>query len=136
KAVMAKTETRSQAELVRLTLSTMEMARLSVPRQAPPATEASRGFRTLASRPFRTIRLPDGRRSDHLVLGDASGRPCLFLPQQYGLVRWPATAEAEAARRGIRVVVPVRAGYGASTPLPPDAPYLRQLCDDLARLLD
>lgn len=134
KSVMAKTETRSQAELVRLTLSTMEMARVDESKAAPP--DASRGFGSLAPRPFRSIRLPDGRRSDHLVLGDPQGRPCLFLPQDYGLVRWPATAEAEAARRGIKVVVPVRAGYGASTPLPKDAPYLQQLCDDLARLLD
>lgn len=135
KSIMAKTETRSQSELVRLTLSTMEMAHFwDEATSALP--ETSQGFGTLEPRTFRTMTLPDGRRMDYLILGDPDGRPCLFLPLDYGLIRWPATAEAEAARRGIRVIVPVRAGYGASTSLPGNAPYLLQLVEDHVRLLD
>lgn len=135
KAIMGKTETRSQTELVRLTLSTMEMTQFS-----DDATrhldDTSRGFGTLPERPFLTMTLPDGRRLDHLVLGDPAGAPLLFLPLDYGLVRWPASAEAEAARRGIRIIVPVRPGYGHSTPLPRGVPYAAQLAEDLARLMD
>ena len=134
KSIMAKTETRSQSELVRLTLSTMEMARLPEPETSE--ADLSAGFGTLEPRPFRTLTLPDGRRLDYLILGDPGGAPLLFLPLDYGLVRWPAGAEAEAARRGIRIVVPVRPGYGASTPLPRKTPYIPQLCEDLGRLLD
>ena len=135
KAIMAKTETRSQSELVRLTLSTMELVRFSADAAAElPA--ASHGFGGLAPRPFRTLRLRDGRRMDYLILGDPEGRPVLFFPLDYGLVRWPASAEAEAARRGLRVIVPVRAGYGASTPLTRGVPYVQQLADDMAALLD
>lgn len=86
KAIMAKTETRSQTELVRLTLSTMEMAQFS-----DDATrhldDTSRGFGSLPERPFLTMTLPDGRRLDYLVLGDPAGAPALFLPLDYGLVR-------------------------------------------------
>jgi pimeloyl-ACP methyl ester carboxylesterase/DNA-binding CsgD family transcriptional regulator len=135
KAVMSKTETRSQSELVRLTLSTMELVRYSA-----DATEglpaASRGFESLAPRPFHTMRLKDGRRMDYLILGDPDGKPILFFPLDYGLVRWPASAEAEAARRGIRVIVPVRAGYGASSPIRRGIPYVPQLAEDMAALLD
>jgi len=135
KSIMAKTETRSQTELVRLTLSTMEMAHFwDAAASALPDT--SQGFGTLEPRTFRTMTLPDGRRMDYLILGDPDGRPCLFLPLDYGLVRWPATAESEAVRRGIRIIVPVRAGYGASTPLPRNAPYILQLVEDHVRLLD
>ena len=135
KAIMSKTETRSQSELVRLTLSTMEMAHFwDDTSNALPAT--SEGFATLAPRPFHTLILPDGRRMDYLILGDPDGRPVLFLPLDYGLVRWPATAEAEAERRRIKVIVPVRAGYGMATPLPRNAPYIVQLLEDHACLLD
>lgn len=135
KSVMAKTETRSQTELVRLTLSTMEIAQFSA-QASDRANEMSLGYDTLEPRPFKTLTLVDGRRMDYLILGDPNGKPLIYSPLDYGLVRWPAPAEAEAARRGIKVIVPVRAGYGQSTPLPKRTPYVAQLCDDLAALLD
>jgi pimeloyl-ACP methyl ester carboxylesterase/DNA-binding CsgD family transcriptional regulator len=135
KAILSKTGTRSQAELIRLTLSTMEMAQYtgSVSDRVP---DASTGFGTLAEVPFRTLMLPDGRRHDYIILGDPEGRPCLFLPLDYGLVRWPASAEDEALRRGLRIIVPVRPGYGHSTPLRRGTPYVAQLVEDTVALLD
>jgi pimeloyl-ACP methyl ester carboxylesterase/DNA-binding CsgD family transcriptional regulator len=135
KSIMAKTETRSQSELVRLTLSTMELIRYSATATQDLPT-ASRGFDTLLPRPFHSMNLQDGRRMDYLILGDPKGFPVLYLPLDYGLVRWPASAEAEATRMGLRIVVPVRAGFGASTPLPRGAPYIAQLAEDMAALLD
>jgi len=135
KAIMAKTETRSQSELVRLTLSTMELVRYSAD-AAAEVPAASHGLGGLVPRPFHMLRLRDGRRLDYLILGDPAGRPVLFFPLDYGLVRWPASAEAEAARRGLRVIVPVRAGYGASTPIPRGVPHVAQIAEDTAALLD
>ena len=135
KAVLAKTGTRSQSELIRLTLSTMEMAQYTgaVSDRLP---DDSRGFDTLVRQAFHSLTLPDGRRHDYLVLGDPAGRPCLYLPLDYGLVRWPASAEAEALRRGLKVIVPVRPGYGQSTPLPRSAPLIAQLVEDSVAILD
>ncbi|AKS45672.1 DNA-binding transcriptional regulator, CsgD family [Octadecabacter temperatus] len=134
KSIMAKTETRSQTELVRLTLSTMEIAQFTT--QVSEKTRAiSQGYDTLPPRPFQTFTLEDGRRMDYLILGDPFGAPLVYSPLDYGLVRWPAKAEVEAARLGIKVIVPVRAGYGKSDPIPKRTPYVPQLCDDLAALM-
>ncbi len=135
KSVMAKTETRTQSELVRLTLSTMEIAQFSDDATVH-VPKASTGFDTLEPREFQTLKLADGRRLDYLILGDPKGAPILFFPLDYGLVRWPASAEAEAASRGLRIVVPVRPGYGASTPLPKGGPYVAQIVKDIVALLD
>jgi pimeloyl-ACP methyl ester carboxylesterase/DNA-binding CsgD family transcriptional regulator len=135
KSVMAKTETRTQSELVRLTLSTMELAHYSEDAAADLPT-SSTGFDTLEPRPFQTLRLHDGRRLDYLILGDPDGKPVMFFPLDYGLIRWPASAEAEAARRGLKIIVAVRPGYGASSPVPKGVPYIAQVTDDLAALLD
>ena len=135
KSIMAKTETRSQTELVRLTLSTMEIAQFTT--QASEKTQSvSQGYDTLPPRPFQTFTLEDGRRMDYLILGDPYGTPLIYSPLDYGLVRWPAKAEAEAARLGIKVIVPIRAGFGKSDPIPKQTPYVPQLCDDLAALMN
>jgi pimeloyl-ACP methyl ester carboxylesterase/DNA-binding CsgD family transcriptional regulator len=135
KAIMSKTETRSQTELVRLTLSTMEMVQFSA-EAIRELADSSRGFETLESRPFQIMHLKDGRRLDYLILGDPKGRPCFFFPLDYGLIRWPATAEAEATRRGIKIIVPVRPGFGSSTSLRRGVPYMAQIVEDMAALLD
>lgn len=135
KAVLSKTGTRSQAELIRLTLSTMEMAQYSGS-VSEQLTDSSTGFGTLAPRPFHSLTLPDGRRQDYLILGDQAGAPCLFLPLDFGLVRWPASAEEEAIRRGLKIIVPVRAGYGQSDRLPRGIPLVAQLTDDIVAILD
>lgn len=135
KSIMAKTETRSQTELVRLTLSTMEIAQYSEA-ASDAAGDVSEGYERLEARTFHTLSLNDGRRMDYLILGDPAGAPLVYSPLDYGLIRWPASAEAEAKKRGIKVLVPIRAGYGKSTSLPKRTPYVSQLCDDLAALMD
>jgi len=135
KSVMSKTETRSQTELVRLTLSTLEIMQFST-QMASDLPAISAGFDTLEPRPFHSFTLPDGRRMDYLILGDPTGRPVLYSPLDYGLCRWPATAEAAAAAARIRVVVPIRAGYGQASPIPRAVPHVMQLADDYAALLD
>jgi len=135
KSILAKTETHSQVELVRLALSMMDMVSLTV-ESAPGLRVVSRGSGTLQEREFRSLVTPDGRRLDYLILGDPDGRPMLYLPLDYGLVRWPAPAEAEATRRGIRVIVPIRAGYGQSDAVPKAADYDTALVKDTLLVLD
>ncbi|MBL4810859.1 MAG: helix-turn-helix transcriptional regulator [Rhodobacteraceae bacterium] len=135
KTVMSKTETRSQSELVRLTLSTMDIARFSDDAAANlPEGEAAQG--TLLKRDFNTLHLDDGRQLDYLILGDPNGKPVLFLPLDFGLVRWPASAEAEATRAGIKIIVVIRPGFGNSTSLPRGTPYIAQLVDDHVHVLE
>ena len=135
KSILAKTETHSQVELVRLALSMMDMVSQTID-VIPGPRVVSRGQGQLEEREFRSLITPDGRRLDYLVLGDPAGAPVLFLPLDYGLVRWPAPAEAEAARREIRVIVPVRAGYGQSDPIPKKGDYDAALVADTLQVLD
>lgn len=135
KSVLGKTETRSQTELVRLTLSMMDIASYTAD-TASQVSEESIGTKDLLPRPFQVLELRDGRKMDFLVLGDPAGKPCLFLPLDYGLVRWPASAEAEAARRKIKIIVPVRPGYGNSSPFPNKTELGPLVANDMAQLMD
>jgi DNA-binding CsgD family transcriptional regulator len=134
KSILAKTETHSQLELVRLALSMIDMTAATVSsaaacragHQVRPGPETS---------PFRSLVAPDGRRVAWTVLGARAGRPLLYLPLDYGLVRWPARAEAEARARGIRVIVPLRPGYGPSDMVARDVEYDAALLDDTGMIL-
>lgn len=134
KSILSKTETHSQVELVRLALSVMDMANLTLNTQLEPRL-ISKGYSTLKSRDYQTLTTPDGRRLDYLILGAQNGKPILFLPLDYGLVRWPASAEAEATKRGWRVIVPVRAGYGRSDSLPKRGDIDNALIKDTMQIL-
>ncbi len=135
KSILAKTETHSQVELVRLALSMMDMVSLTMD-AAPGPRLISRGYDTLEEREFKSLLTADGRRLDYLILGDPKGAPVLFLPLDYGLVRWPAPAEAEAAKLGMRIIVPVRAGYGMSDPIPKKGDYDAALIADTRQVMD
>jgi pimeloyl-ACP methyl ester carboxylesterase len=96
----------------------------------------STGTGTLEDRPFQSLILPDDRRMEYLILGDANGKPCLFFPLDYGLVRWPADAEAEAAAMGVKIVVPIRPGYRKSTALAKGISQIDTHVADLLLLMD
>ena len=132
RAVFAKTGARSQVELGRTVLSVADIALFTQEhgRARPPALTT-----TLAPLPFRHA-MREGRRLDYLVLGDPRGRPVLHLAQDYGFVRLPASAEAEAARLGLRLITPVYAGYGGSDPLPLGADYGAATVADILCVLD
>ncbi|WP_169052314.1 LuxR C-terminal-related transcriptional regulator [Tabrizicola sp. YIM 78059] len=131
RSVLAKTETHSQSELVRVVLGLMDVALI------PTGGESFGGPRgMLEQRPFREIRGPDGRRLTWIEFGDPRGRPVLYMHLDFGLTRWPAPAERAAAARGLRVIVPVRQGYGRTEPLPKGADHLEGVTRDYAAILD
>ena len=135
RSILGKTETRSQTELVRLTLSMMDITTYTE-NHAAKARPLSEGFETLSPRPFYELTLPDGRKLEYLRLGCQTGRPLIYMPLDYGLTRWPASAEAEAEARKIKVIVPIRAGYGNSTPLPRKTDLGITIARDIATLMD
>lgn len=135
KSILSKTETHSQVELVRLALSMMDMVNLTV-HSAPGPRVVSQGYDALEEREFKSLVSTDGRRVDYLVLGDPAGKPVLFLPLDYGLVRWPASAESQAAAQGVRVIVPVRPGYGQSDMVRKKANYDAAVISDIRQILN
>lgn len=132
RSILSKTETRSQSELIRITMSLMDV----VSQPAAEAAVVARPGAKLQSIAFQTMVQPGGRRYDFIEFGKAGGKPCLYLPIDYGLIRWPRQAELEAERRNIRVIVPVRAGFGQSGQLPPRVDYAGETAADMIRLVD
>lgn len=119
-AVYRKTDTRSQVGLSRAVLSVAEIAVFTQEHDRAAPDPHATGLRRVL--PCHACDR-DGRRLEYLVLGDPTGRPVFYLTQDYGFVRLPASAEAEAARLGLRLITPVYAGYGGSAPLPLGADY-------------
>ena len=125
-AILQKTATRNQAELVRLGMLLMQ----SVPAEAaaprlPPAAEPHQRF----------LRMPDGRRIEVLSFGDPTGRPVIWMQSTYGFWRLPSAAEADLARRRLRVVVPFRAGWCGSDPAPQGRNPLEVAVADMRTLM-
>ncbi|KNG92522.1 helix-turn-helix domain-containing protein [Pseudaestuariivita atlantica] len=135
KAILGKTETRSQIELIRLALSMMDIAGATEDAQPGPRL-ISQGLGQLEPLPFRTVFDADDRAIDYLILGDPKGTPVLFFHMDFGFVRWTVSAEAEAARLGLKVIVPVRGGFGHSDPTPKGANFGDVAARDAIRVLD
>lgn len=131
RSILSKTETHSQTELIRIVLGLMDVMEL---RDGGPSGQAAQsgGLRPL---PFRWMQR-GGRRLDWIEFGDPAGLAVVFTHLDYGLIRWPAPAERAAERQGLRVIVPVRAGYGQSDLLPAGADHLEGVTDDHLALLD
>lgn len=132
KAILAKTEAKSQVELVRLLLSMMEMSHVA---PVAPAKAVNTGSGTLIPREYHTIYGRDGRQLDYLRLGDQAGAPVIWLHLDFGLARWPADAEAWAAQNGLRVIVPIRAGYGGSDPVPQTQNFIERTIEDIRAVM-
>lgn len=141
RSILAKTETHSQSELVRVVLGLMDVSVMpsetsAAPLAAQPAPGARPYVGTLEPQSFQHMMLPDGRRLEWIEFGQPSGAPLLFMHLDYGFIRWPATAERAARTRGLRVIVPVRAGYGRSDHLPKGTDHLEGITADYAAVLD
>jgi len=137
KSVLSRTRTHSQSELIRVTLSLMEIVKSS-PLIGSPALPADTPS-TTSSEPyaeFETLLRPDGRRLDFLVQGDCQGRPLLFSHMGYGLMRWPPAALRMARQHGIRIVSPIRSGFGGSDPVDRSADIMKITRDDTLAVMD
>lgn len=130
RSILGKTETHSQSELVRVVLGLMDVVQVTpVEMDQPPSSN-------LATLPVKSLRTAEGRRLDWIEFGDPKGAPLLFTHLDLGLSRWPALAERAARARGIRVIVPHRAGFGRSDPIAKDQDYTAAVAQDYLTVLD
>ena len=132
RSILAKTETHSQSELIRVVLGLMDVAFMPSESAGPVPNRAG----ALEQLSFQSTTSPDGRRLEWIEFGSPTGAPCLFMHLDLGLIRWPATAERAARARGIRVIVPVRAGYGRSGLHPRGSDHLQGVTGDYITVLD
>ncbi|EEW25432.1 LuxR C-terminal-related transcriptional regulator [Rhodobacter ferrooxidans] len=131
RSILAKTETHGQSELVRVVLGLMDVS--LIPSVGADPLPRQGGLDDL---PFHSLHLPDGRRLTWIEFGDPAGAPLLYMHLDYGLIRWTATAERQARARGIRVIVPVRAGYGRSDLHARGVDHLTGCTEDYAAVLE
>ncbi len=131
RSILAKTETHSQSELVRVVLGLMDVAYVASDGAAVQARQGG-----LSAVVMQEMRLADGRRLAWIEFGDPAGAPLLYMHLDFGLIRWPAGAEQAAKARGIRVIVPVRAGYGRSDLHGKGTDHLAGVTLDYAAVLD
>lgn len=136
KSILAKTGSRSQIELVRLVMSVMEVATNNdEPHPGETRTMvASNGNLPPAKQCFVTG--SDGRKLEYLILGDREGAPAYYLHTELGLSRLPVFIEENACRRGLRVISPIRAGFGQSDPVPKGCDFGTQVAQDLLTIMD
>lgn len=90
----------------------------------------------LAEPPSREIRMSDGRRLTVLRIGDPWGRSVIWLQSQLGFFTPTRSGEADLKRLGIRLLVPIRAGYGPSDPAPPGQDILDVAVEDTMAVMN
>lgn len=127
-SLLGKTGTRSQAELLRMTNALLQAAMIG-PVAETTTARAEGGWNS-----YESLRLPDGRRLDFLRLGDPQGVGFLWLPGNLSQCRLPAPAERALRSLGLMMIVPVKAGYGYSSPLPHKAEPITTAASDISHL--
>ena len=139
KSILGKMNARSQSEVIRLVLSLRDVSGSASP-EAPrptraPALARANWLEAEVWKPFRALHLPDGRKLDYHVMGPADGAPVLYSHMGYCLVRWHEPMLRLAYQHNLRIVCPIRAGYGHSDPLDPQADILETTRNDTLALL-
>lgn len=86
-------------------------------------------------KPFAALTLPDGRRLTYHDIGPRNGNPVLLSHMGSCMVRWPGEMVKKAYALDLRVLCPIRAGYGQSDALPLDADVFASTSADVAFLL-
>lgn len=128
-SVLVKTGTRTQAELVRLAVAMLASATETAAAKAPIGRS-----RKIGENPYETMVLPDGRRMDFMRLGRPDGAAFLWLHGPLACSRLPRAAEAALDAMGVAMVVPIKAGYGYSSPLPAGKNAAQIWAADIVRL--
>jgi pimeloyl-ACP methyl ester carboxylesterase len=126
RAVLRKTETRSQAELMRLLAVLAQFC----------ARHGNRNGSGWQNSESRFARLSVRERSLAFAqFGDTKGRPVLFVHGMIDGCSAPLFNESRLKDRNIRLIVPARPGYGASDPAT-SAEIAGFFAEDMRLLLD
>ncbi len=140
KSILAKMNARTQSEVIRLVMSLRDVAEGSALLPDQPESQAlsttSGWLQAEVWKPFKTLTLTDGRRLDYHDMGPITGAPVLYSHMGYCMARWHEPMLRLAFSSGLRVICPIRAGYGHSDNLDPKADVLEATRTDTKALLD
>lgn len=138
--IYEKTDTRNQAELIRMAVGLGSLDKARGGAGGPEIFSAP----DISDAPFprpedrRLLELPDGRIMDYSVFGDAEGKGgvCLFLHMEFFADAWPAEGVRRAMELGVKIVAPLRPFYGRSDAGSQNRIGPAQLAQDIVHLLD
>lgn len=140
KSIMRKMNVRSQTDIVRLAMTlgdfptdTVDDRDVVVP-TAP--TLANNWLETEVWKPFKSLLMPDDRTLTYHDMGPLIGKPVLLSHMGSCMVRWSRSMVRLAFEHNLRVICPIRAGYGHSDRLDTHADPLDAAREDTIRLLD
>ncbi len=140
KSILAKMNARTQSEVIRLVMSlrdvSQEASQTEEPSRSNPVLVSADWLHAEVWKPFKTLVLPDGRRLEYHDMGPITGAPALYSHMGYALVRWHEPMIKLAFSLGLRIICPIRAGYGQSDNIDPKADVLQSTRDDTLHLLD
>lgn len=137
RAIFAKTETTTQMECVRLVLGLAMLHDVDEGRMVAARLQAEAATAYYPRDEQRqVVEMPDGRMLEYSTFGAKKGACVLFHHDQaFGDV-WFKEAVDEATRLGLRVIAPLRPGFGHTTVYPGEASEPRDFAPDVRWLLD
>lgn len=139
KTIFSKMNVNSQAEIIRLVLAMADLplsADETTRTKAPARSVSANWVEEEVWRPFRSLITPDGRKLDYHEMGPANGAPILYSHMGYCQARWSRSMIELAYQHGLRVICPIRAGYGHSDNLHPNADVMTATRKDTLLILD
>lgn len=139
KSITSKMNVRSQTDIVRLVMTLGEFPKSAVGEEetvdlAVPAL-SSNWLETEVWKPFKSLTLQDGRTLSYHDMGPLTGNPILFSHTGSCMARWPPSMIRLAFEHNLRIICPMRAGYGQSDSLDLNANPFDAVCNDSVFLL-
>jgi pimeloyl-ACP methyl ester carboxylesterase/DNA-binding CsgD family transcriptional regulator len=139
KSVLAKMNARTQSEVIRLVMSLRDISQAARPLAGRPIGDpvlvTNDWLQAEVWKPFKTLVLPDGRRMDYHDMGPVMGVPVLYSHVGFAMVRWHERMIKLAFSHGLRIICPIRAGYGDSDNIDTKADVLEYTRADTLHLL-
>lgn len=140
KSIISKLNVSSQTDIVRLVMTLGEFPKsadgenntveLIVPGLSNNWLESE------VWKPFKSITLPDDRTLTYHEIGPVGGAPILVSHLGSCMVRWTRSMTRLAFEHNVRVIIPIRAGYGQSDSLDVHADPFEATCNDTVFLLN
>ncbi|MEM8957855.1 MAG: LuxR C-terminal-related transcriptional regulator [Pseudomonadota bacterium] len=134
KAILAKLNLRSQADIARLVMTLGDFQKEG-PSDRAPLPSGQGWLKAEVWKPFATATMPDGAALQYHEMGPATGNPVLLSHMGSAMVRWPEPMVRMAYELNLRVICPIRRGYGHSSGLKADADPLATASADAVALL-
>ena len=138
KSIIRKMNVRTQTDVVRLAMTLGDFpidaknARTDV--TAASQVQTNDWLEAEVWKPFKALTLPDGRKLTYHDMGSPIGNPVLFSHMGSCMVRWSCSMIRLAFEHNLRVICPIRAGYGHSRGLDTQANPIETATADAAHL--